>query len=173
MMNPAPLVNMTGIGVGVIPWILMSGTLVLHHPFDATTYFKQLVQEKVNFTLAVPAVAMGMLKHPDVDKFDLSSVKHFAQGSSRPSLWAFKEFKRRWEIESINVWEQNEGTGLFSTSEVMPNLEKRADTFPWSRNGNYSEIPFFSAIETKIADTSTCVEMTKPGDVGELCYRSL
>ena len=172
IMNPAPLVNMTGIGVGVVPWLIVAGTMVLHHPFDPTMYFRQLIQEKVNFTLAVPAVAVAMLKHPDVDKFDLSSVKLFTQGSSQPSPWTFLEFKKRWGIESINVWGQNEGTGLFSTSEVIPDLESRANTFPWPRVENHSKIPFFKAIETKVVDTESGKEATKPGEVGELCFKS-
>ena len=172
IMNPAPLVNMTGIGVGVVPWLIVAGTMVLHHPFDPTMYFRQLIQEKVNFTLAVPAVAVAMLKHPDVDKFNLSSVKLFTQGSSQPSPWTFLEFKKRWGIESINVWGQNEGTGLFSTSEVIPDLESRASTFPWPRMKNDSKIPFFRALETKIVNAESGNEVTEPGEVGELCFKS-
>ena len=172
IMNPAPLVNMTGIAVGVVPWLLVSGTIVLHHPFDPVMYFQQLIGEKVNFTLGVPAVVVAMLKHPDVDKFDLSNVRLFTQGSAPPPPWTFQEFKRRWGIESMNVWGQNEGTGLFSTPEVIPDLIERARSFPWPNEASRTDIPFFTAIRSKIIDIITGERLTEPGSVGELCIKS-
>jgi len=109
---------------------MVAGTFVLHHPFDPVLYLKQLVGEKVNFTLAPPAVAVAMLKHPDVDKFDLSATEFFVQGSAPPPPWTFLEFKKRWGIESIDVWGQNEGTGLFSTKFTVQDLSDRARSFP-------------------------------------------
>jgi len=84
IMNPAPIVNMTGIGVGFIPWILCAGTFVLHHPFDPLIFMRQLVEEKVNFTLAVPAVVVAVLKHPASEMLDLSNLRYFAQGAAAP-----------------------------------------------------------------------------------------
>lgn len=172
IMNPAPLVNMTGIGVGVVPWLIVSGTFVLHHPFDPVLYLKQLVGEKVNFTLAPPAVAVAILKHPDVDKFDLRATEFFVQGSAPPPPWTFLEFKKRWGIESINVWGQNEGTGLFSTKDTVQDLSDRARSFPFPGPGKIQDMPFFRASEAKIVDTNTGEELTKIGSVGELCFRS-
>lgn len=172
IMNPAPLVNMTGIAVGVVPWLMVSGTFVLHHPFDPLLYFKQLIGEKVNFTLGVPAVVVAMLKHPDVDKFDLKAVRLFAQGSAPPPPWTFEEFKKRWGIESLNVWGQNEGTGLFSTPFVIEDLKERARSFPWPNRDVETDIPFFRGIESKLVDIETGKEVTERGKVGELCFRS-
>ncbi len=172
VMNPAPLVNMTGIGVGVVPWIMVAGTFVLHQPFDPSIYFRQLIGDKVNFTLAVPAVAVGMLKHPDVDKFNLSATRVFLQGSAPPPPWTFVDFKKRWGIESINVWGQNEGTGLFSTKDLIPDLSDRARSFPRPGDGRHEDLPFLKPIETKIVDIETGKELTEPGGVGELCFRS-
>ena len=171
IMNPAPVVNMTGIGVGLIPWIMCAGTFVLHHPFEPLIFALQLVKEKVNFTLAVPAVVVAMLKHPAIEKLDLSNLRYFAQGAAAPPPWTFVELKRR-NVEPMNIWGQNEGTGLFSYEKTVPDLETRARCFPWPRKGIKWETPFFNAIETKIVDPETNRELTKPGEIGELCYRS-
>lgn len=171
LMNPAPLVNMTCIGVGLVPWIMISGTFVLHHPFEPVLFMRQLIEEKVNFTLAVPAMAVGILKHPMVDAFDLSNLKYLSQGSAPPPAWTFVEVKRRWGTESINIWGQNEGTGLFSLPEVIPDLEKRASGFPRGWRGVEWNIPVMQAIEVKIVDDEGR-ELTEPGEVGELCYKS-
>lgn len=170
IMNPAPLVNITCIGVGLVPWIMCSGTFVLHHPFDAAIYMKQLMTERVNFTMAVPAMAVGMLKHPAADSFNLSSLKYFGQGSAPPPPWSFVEMKKKWGVESMNIWGQNEGTGLFSTPDAIPDLEQRARGFP--RPGSDWSIPFLKATRAKIVDPNTGQELTNPGDIGEFCYRS-
>jgi acyl-CoA synthetase (AMP-forming)/AMP-acid ligase II len=170
IMNPAPIVNMTGIGVGLVPWILCAGTFVLHHPFDSLIFMKQLLEERVNFTLAVPAVVVAMLKHPAADKLDLSNLRYFAQGAAAPPPWTFVELKRR-GVEPMNIWGQNEGTGLFSYEKIVPDLEVRARGFPWPHGNIKWEIAFFNAIETKIVDSENR-ELTKPGEIGELCYRS-
>ena len=171
IMNPAPIVNMTGIGVGLIPWIMCAGTFVLHHPFEPLIFALQLVEEKVNFTLAVPAVVVAMLKHPAIDTLDLSNLRYFAQGAAAPPPWTFVELKRR-GVEPVNIWGQNEGTGLFSYEKTVPDLETRARCFPWPRKGIKWETPFWNAVETKIVDPETGRELTKPGEIGELCYRS-
>lgn len=171
LMNPAPLVNMTCIGVGLVPWIIVSGTFVLHHPFEPLLFMRQLIEEGVNFTLAVPAMAVGILKHPAVDAFDLGKLKFLAQGSAPPPAWTFLEVKRRWGTESINIWGQNEGTGLFSLPEVIPDLEMRASGFPRGWRGVEWDIPVMQAVEVKIVDEGGN-ELTNPDDVGELCYRA-
>jgi acyl-CoA synthetase (AMP-forming)/AMP-acid ligase II len=171
LMNPAPLVNMTCIGVGLVPWILISGTFVLHHPFEPLLFMRQLIEEGVNFTLAVPAMAVGILKHPAVDAFDLGKLKYLAQGSAPPAPWTFVEIQRRWGTESINIWGQNEGTGLFSLPEVIPDMEKRASGFPRGWRGVEWDIPVMQAIEVKIVDEAG-KELTEPDEVGELCYKA-
>jgi len=170
ILNPSPIVNMTGIGVGLIPWIMVTGTLVLHHPFDPLIFVRQLVEEKVNFTLAVPTVVVEILKHPALAKLDLSHLRYFAQGAAAPPPWTFVELKRR-GVEPMNIWGQNEGTGLFSYEKTVPDVESRARLFPWPHKGIKWETAYFNAIEAKIVDPETGKELTKPGEIGELCVR--
>ena len=168
----APLVNMTAIGVNFMPWIAVSGTLVLHHPIDLVVLIKQIIEEKVNFTIVVPAILNKILKHPDVDKFDFSSIRTLASGSAPLSLFALKEFKRRWGIELINIWGQNEGTGNVSGPHTTPELEKRVDMFPRiTKEIKWGIDPAMDVTETKIVDTVTGEELSHPGDVGELLWR--
>lgn len=79
--------------------------------------------------------------------------------------WTFVEVKRRWDTESMNIWGQNEGTGLFSLPEVIPDLEKRASGFPRCWRGMEWDIPVMQATEVKIVDDEGR-ELTQLGDVG-------
>ena len=167
----APLVNMTAIGVNYISWLYTAGTLVLHHPFNPEICLKQLVEENINFTILVPAVLAMILKYPGIENYDLSKVRTITTGSAPPAEWVMREFKKRWGIEIINIWGQNEGTALIAGPDDVPDLAKRVDHFPWWGKEGCDWRSGVKGVETKIVDFDG-KELTKPGSVGELLYRS-
>lgn len=172
LLTAGPLVNMASVGTVYIQWLMLGGKLVLHHPFNAEILFKQLVDEKINYTLLVPAVANLLLKHPRVNEFDLSSVRAITIGSAPPSLWSVQELKRRWSIEFGNIWGQNESTVIISGPFDVPDIEMRIDHFPqFGKKGRKWSSPLSNYVETKLISPDTGAELNKIGDVGELHYR--
>ena len=170
ILMPAPLVNMTAM-TGYIPWIRNAGTLVLHHPFDGEIFVQQLIQEKVTRAALVPAMLVMVLKHPRVDKFDFSSLRILVTGSAPPPLYTIKEYQRKWGIEVVNNWGQNEGTNIISGPVTTP-LEGRTNFPRLGKEGaKWPCEAFFRGIETKIVD-ETGKELTELGEVGELLYKS-
>lgn len=172
ILTAGPLVNMASTGTAYIPWLLVGGTLVLHHPFNPQVFIQQMMKERVNYTLLVPAVANMIVKHPQVDQFDLSSVRSITLGSAPPSLFVIQEFKRRWGIDIGNIWGQNEGTGIVSGPKDVPDLEKRVDHLPqFGKPGAkwYSDISTYY-IKTKLVSPETGEEVTEVGEVGELAF---
>jgi len=167
----APLVNMTAVGVNYAPWLAVAGTLVLHHPINVPVLLRQLATADIHFTIMVPAMLNMVLKLPDVDRLDLSRVRTITTGSAPPSPWAMEEYRRRWSIEITNIWGQNEGTGLVAGPDDVPDLALRSDHFPfWGKEG--CRWPSgIEGIELKILDAEGR-EVTAPGGIGELCYRS-
>ena len=173
ILTAGPLVNMASVGTTLILWLTLGGTFVLHHPFDPVVWMQQMIEEKVNYTLLVPAVVNAIAKHPLVDKFDLSAVRSIALGSAPPSLWSAQEFKRRWGIEIANVWGMNEGPGFICGPEDAPDLEKRVKGFPqYGKRGiEWKNKVLSAAVESKLVDPETGEEVTEVGDVGELLYK--
>ncbi len=171
-LTAGPLVNMASVGTVYIQWLMVGGKLVLHHPFNAEILFKQLIEEKINYTLLVPAVVNMLLKHPKVDEFDLSSVRAITIGSAPPSLWSAQELKRRWGIEFGNIWGQNESTAIISGPFDVPDMEKRIDHFPqFGKQGIKWASATSQFIQTKLIDPATGKEVTEVGSVGELYYK--
>ncbi len=171
LLTAGPLANMASVGTVFIPWIIMGGTMVLHHPFDAPGFFRQIMEERPNYTLLVPALANMIAKHPDVERFDLSSFRNITLGSAPPSLWTMQEFKRRWDIDIGNIWGQNEGTCIVAGLADIPAMELRADHFPqWGKPGAKWNSRASEVIEMRIVDPLG-KELTEVGDVGELIYR--
>ena len=166
----APIVNMTGVGAMMLPWMFRAGTLILHHPLNLELFVNQLATANVQFSSLVPAMLNMICKLPNVDEIDLSHIRTLAVGSAPPSAYAIEEFKRRWNIEIINLWGQNEGTALVAGPHDVPDSSQRVDHLPWwGREGAQwaSAIP---AVQVKIVGEDGAV-LTEPGGVGELAYR--
>lgn len=171
MLTAGPLVNMASIGTVYMPWLVFGGTLVLHHPFDPQVFMQQMMGEKPNYTLLVPAIANMLVKHPKVDQFDLTSFRTITLGSAPPSLWTMQEFKRRWDIDIGNIWGQNEGTGIVAGIEDIPEMERRVDHFPqWGKPGSSWSSKASRFVEVKILGPKD-EELTEEGEVGELVYK--
>jgi acyl-CoA synthetase (AMP-forming)/AMP-acid ligase II len=172
MMTAGPLVNMASVGTVFIPWVVLGGTLVLHHPFSPEIFLEQMVRERVNYTLLVPAVTNMIAKNPRVDSFDLSAVRSITVGSAPSSLWTMREFKRRWGIDIGNIWGQNEGTGVVTGVTDVPDMERRVDHFPqFGKPGGKWRSRAAKSIRMKIIDPEKGIELTRPGEVGELVYQ--
>ena len=171
MLTAGPLVNMAAVGTVYVPWIIYGGTVVLHHPFDPALLLKQLVSEKIQYTLLVPAVLNLILKHPLAQGVDLSAVRSITVGSAPPSLWALQEFKKRWNIDIGNIWGQNEGTGIVSGVNEVPDMEVRVDSLPrYGAPGVTWPVKITNFIQTKVVDPEGNA-LTEDGDIGELLYR--
>lgn len=170
-LTAGPLVNMASVGTVFVPWLLQGETMVLHHPFDPMLLLKQMVIEKINYTLLVPAVVNLILKHPAAAQFDLSSIRAITVGSAPTSIWAMEEFKKRWNVDIGNIWGQNEGTAFVSSVQDIPDVKIRVDQFPnYGAPGSVWSVPVTKFIRTKIVDLSG-TELTEPESVGELLYR--
>lgn len=171
MLTAGPLVNMASVGTVYVPWLRFGGTVVLHHPFDPQLLLKQMVQERIQYTLLVPAVVNLILKHPAAQGVDLSSVRVITVGSAPPSLWAMEEFKKRWNVEIGNIWGQNEGTALVSGVQEVPDMKIRVDHLPrYGAAGVEWATPMARFIQTKVVSPDGR-ELTEDGAVGELLYR--
>ncbi len=171
MITAGPLVNMASVGTVYIPWLVLGGTMVLHHPFNPQVFMQQIMTEHPNYTLLVPAVTNMIAKHPDVDKFDLSCFRSITIGSAPPSLYTMEVFKQKWDIDIGNIWGQNEGTGIISGLEDVPDMKVRVDHFPqYGRPGNTWKSRASRIIDAKVVD-AVGTELTNPGAVGELVYK--
>jgi acyl-CoA synthetase (AMP-forming)/AMP-acid ligase II len=167
----APLVNMTAVGVNYVPWLAAAGTLVLHHPITPEILLRQLTEERIQYTILVPAMLNMIAKLPNVDQLDLSSIRTITTGSAPPSAWSMQEFKRRWDIDIVNIWGQNEGTSLVAGPADVPELEMRVDHLPWWGKEGVSWPSGIYGVEVKVLGDQD-EELTEKGAIGELCYRS-
>ncbi len=171
ILTAGPLVNMASVGTAYITSLYYGGTLVLHHPFNAELLLKQMIEEKINFTLLVPAVVNFILKSPASREIDLSSIRSISVGSAPPSLWAMEEFKKRWDIDISNTWGQNEGTGIKSGAQDVPDMSMRVNCLPrYGTPGVRWSAAITDHIHTKVVDPQGN-ELHGEASLGELLYK--
>ena len=173
ILNPFPFINMAAIGGSFVPWLLTAGTLVQHHPFDLPTFLKQIPHEKVNYTVAPPAVLTMLLSEKALlASLDLSSLKSMGSGSAPLPPHMVKTWQEKYNLPIVNIFGSNEGTCLFSGVDDVPDPEERARYFPRFGRSNISwPARIAERIETKLVDLATGEEITEPERPGELLLR--
>lgn len=170
LLNPFPLVNIGSIGGLVMPWLTIGGTLVLHHPFDLGVFLRQIAAERVNYTIAPPAVLTALLKQPAMlADADLSSLRAVGSGSAPLSPWLIAGWREGHGVEVCNMFGSNEGASLFSNHVDVPDPEERARFFP-RLGGEGVEWPclMHRVMRSRLVDPATERDVTGPGIPGEL-----
>jgi len=171
---PFPIVNMGGIGGAMIPWLHTGCRFVLHQPFELPVFLKQIVMEKVTYSIAPPALLNILLKNEAIlANVDMSSLKVLGSGSAPLSPWMIKGWYDKYGIQVTNFFGSNEGMVLLGAPNSIPDLEKRATLFPafGMVGSDYKHIKVVQGMETKLVDIQTGKKITEWNTPGELCVK--
>lgn len=170
ILNPFPFVNMAAIGGFLFYWLKVRATMILHHPFDPMIFLTQLQNEKVEYTIAPPAVLNRLMQTKEQIKsgFDLSALRIIGSGSAPLSPHMIQGFKDEFGIDVVNIFGSNEGMAILSGPEDVADSSERARFFPrFGRSEMKWNNRISEQIETKLVDLDTGQEVTKPGRSGE------
>ena len=77
-----PLFHVTGALAGLVAHTVQGNTLVTMRHFDAGRALALIERERVTTIGGVPTIVQQLLAHPDVRKFDLSSVRSVSYGGA-------------------------------------------------------------------------------------------
>lgn len=173
MVIPFPFVNMAGVSTSLMAWLMSGGGLHQHHPFDIDVFVQQLREQPIDYSVAAPAVLNLLLKQPEkLAGVDLSRLKRIGSGGGPLPAWTVERMAAQFGIELVNYFGSNEGAALSSSPTDMPDRTQRALFFP--RIG----VPGFEwslsnarKVSTRLVDVDTGVEITTPGQVGELRFK--
>jgi acyl-CoA synthetase (AMP-forming)/AMP-acid ligase II len=171
MLNPFPFINMAAIGGFLFYWLKIRGRLILHHPFDPKVYLSQIQNEKVEYTIAPPAVLTRLLQTKDQIKanFDLSSLRVIGSGSAPLSKEMVQGFEDEFDVNIVNIFGSNEGMAILSSSSDVLDPGLRASFFPrFGRDEFEWDNRISKQIKTKLIDLETGSEIIKPNIPGEL-----
>ncbi len=171
LLAPFPFINMAALGGFLFPMALLGCTVVLHHPLDPGIYLAQLQDERVNFTIAPPALLNRLAQQPALwEQFDFSALRAVGSGSVPLSPAMIDVIEGRYGKPVVNFYGSNEGIALFATPETAPAAQQRAQLFP--RLG-VAGMPFAGygaeVMRTRVIDPVSGGEIDASGAPGELC----
>jgi fatty-acyl-CoA synthase len=112
LLHVVPLFHVNGWGT---PQFLtaVGGRHVMLRKIDFEEIFRLIEAEKVTKILGVPTIFNGMLQHPDLDKYDLSSLEECVLGGAPSPLSLIRE------IEEVLGCRAYVGYGLTETSPFI------------------------------------------------------
>ena len=105
LLNPFPMVNMSGIGGMFVPWLQVAGTLVMHHPMALPVFLGQIGRERASYTVAPPILLTMLLANEQLlAAADFSSMRVIGSGSAPLSAAMVVGWKERFGIDVTNFF---------------------------------------------------------------------
>lgn len=111
-MGIIPLFHVYGLTTVLILSVMQGNTMVLLPKFDPEQALKTINKQKPTLFPGAPTLYIGLLNHPDIKKYDLSSIEACLSGSAPLPTEVQEKFER------ITGGKLVEGYGLTETSPV-------------------------------------------------------
>jgi long-chain acyl-CoA synthetase len=133
--------------------------LVMHSRFDAAEILTSIQTHKATMFEGVPTMYMYMLAHPELSKFDLSSLSRCTVGGQTMPVAKMDEVEKRFGCPLIELWGMTELAGL-------------GTTFPSHGPHKLGSIGIaLPHVDARIADVGDASKTMPHGEVGELMIR--
>lgn len=152
-----PWINLFGQSVGVLSMAMVGGTLILLDGFNPATMAQTIHKERATLYAGVPAMHVALLNYPELDTYDLSSLRVIASGGAPCPKSVIQQLMEK----GCLVWNgfgSNEGT--LNTTEVGVDPEIVSTTIGLQQL--YSEV--------KIVDENN--NRLGAGQAGEYCQKA-
>ncbi|MEO6624855.1 MAG: AMP-binding protein, partial [Burkholderiaceae bacterium] len=131
ILNPFPLVNMAGISTAITTWLTVGATVVQHHPFTLPVFLQQVRDERIDYTIAPPAVLNMLLQNEHLlEGIDFKRLSRIGSGAAPLSEWMVRGFAEKYGVQIINYFGSNEGAALAGNDLDLPDPALRAKYFP-------------------------------------------
>lgn len=138
--------------------IMDGAKMILLPKFDAGQVLKTIQKHKPTLFPGAPTIYIGLLNHPDIEKYDLSSIKACISGSASLPLEIQEQF------ETISKGKIVEGYGLTESSPVT-----HANPI-WGRRVHGSIGVPWPNTDAKIVKEGTLEELPI-GEIGEIAVK--
>jgi acyl-CoA synthetase (AMP-forming)/AMP-acid ligase II len=172
LLNPFPLVNMAGISTAIAAWLVVGGTVVQHHPFSLPVFLQQIRDERIDYTVAPPAVLNMLLQNTALlEGIDFQRLSRIGSGSAPLSEWMVRGFAEQFGVQIINYFGSNEGAALAGSDIDLPDPGERATFFPRAGVPGFEwSVSTTRKIRTRLVDLDTGEDIAQAGHIGELRF---
>lgn len=159
--NALPLFHCAQRDVFLTPCLLVGNTNVLLFQADPKSIMECVEKYSVSMLFSPPTVWIGLLRHPDFDRHNLSSIKKGYYGASIMPVEVLKELQRR--LPNCDRF-----YNYYGQTELSPYHTMLKPQFQLSRPGSAGMAGL--NMESRIEDDSHH-QITDAGVAGEICGR--
>ena len=159
MLGALPFFHVFGLTVCMNFSILMGWENVILVKPQAGNLIKAITNYKPTFAPLVPAMYINILKHPDVEKADMTSVRACFSGSAPMPVEVLKEFEKKTDAVIL------EGYGLTESSPIVS-----VNPFSGVRKAGSIGLPFPNTL-CRIVDIEDRETDVPVGECGELLVK--
>ena len=172
LLNPFPLVNMSGLSSCFATWLALGATVVQHHPFSLPVFLQQLREERIDYTVAPPAVLNMLLQNEKLlEGIDFQRLSRIGSGSAPLSEWMVRGFAEKYGVQIVNYFGSNEGAALAGSDVDIPDPALRCAYFPRAGVDGFTwRISTTRKIRTRLVDLDSGADITVAGQPGELRF---
>ncbi|WP_370247918.1 acyl-CoA synthetase [Nocardioides sp.] len=162
-LHALPLYHCAQLDVFLGPNILLGGTNLLLPAPDPATVLRTIAEHRVTKFFAPPTVWIGLLRHPDFDATDLSSLRKGYYGASPMPVEVLKEIQAR--LPDVRLWNLYGQTEMSPLATVLGPEEQLGYPGSAGRAG--------LCVETRIVAADGSDDTALPaGEIGEIVHRS-
>lgn len=157
VLTVAPMFHIGGLGIHTLPALYKGAKIVVVERFDPTETLALVERERATALFLVPAMWLAVMQLPDLDRFDLSSLRILLSGGAPCPVTVIEFFQRRGLpfVEGFGMTETAPGVCFLNAEDAV------------RKNGSVGK-PVMH-VEMRIVDAAGAA--VAPGEVGELVLR--
>lgn len=158
---PVPFFHCFGCVISTLNAVIHGSAMVPIEQFDAGKVLESIEKEKCTALQGVPTMFIAELRHPEFEKFELSSLRTGIMAGSSCPIEVMKEAMEKMYLKEITIaYGLTEASPVITMTRRDDPIEKRVETVG-------KVLPH---IEAKIVDPETGEDLP-PGEPGELIAR--
>jgi len=109
-----PFFHSFGLNSGILACMMKGATIIPQPVFDVPTVMHRVPEERISMLPGPPAIYQTILNHPDLDSFDMSSLRLSVTGAAAIPVEMIHQMRERLGFETIVT-----GYGLTETSGIV------------------------------------------------------
>jgi long-chain acyl-CoA synthetase len=135
-------------------------TVRLHARFDLDDVLRSIEADRITLEMAVAPIALAMANHPDLERYDLSSLRYIMWGATPVTEAVARRVTERTGVRWLPAYGASE-LPVIACNPVLEPDRWRLDSAGLPPEG----------VELRVVDLETGAELA-PGEVGEIQVRS-
>jgi HIP---CoA ligase len=96
-----PFFHAFGLKAGILASLLKGATMIPHPVFDVPAVMRRVVEERVSMLPGPPAIFQTILNHPELDTFDLSTLRLAVTGAAPIATQMIVDMREKLGFENV------------------------------------------------------------------------